>query len=482
MTVSIFGVLITVIGCILLFRASLTGMIAFVLICSLLGGAEAFGLGFLGGASVQPESLALVFLVLRAVVELVKAGPRLKPALEMNSAFIFFCLYSAVTAFILPKIFAGAIAVSPMRTIKLESYFDTFPLKLSSQNFTAAFYILGTMMSAIVATLAAPKAKSGEIIVRTSILVAWIHIGFGVLGVILTKVGADYLLDVFRNASYAQLDQSYEGLVRIDGIFPETSDYTAYAFVWLVFMTELWLRNVWVRSTGLCAAGLAAILIASTSASAYFSVSVYAAVLFLRSVTFPGSILPKKIVALGALGMGLLSLALLAAAAFPHFVTLIGDMLNHMTVEKMDSISGRQRAFWAMQGVNAFKATHGIGVGSGSFRSSSIATAILGSTGVVGAVSFAAYYASVLKPWRASTFVQTGSPELALGVAASWTACLGLLPAFIASPTPDPGALFGLFGGLALGWRALAMRNRAIDRRRAAVAVPAEPSVGQVSV
>jgi len=476
-----FGIAIALIGTYLLFRSSLLAMMAFVLFCSLLGGAEAFGLKFLGGASIQPQSFALVFLVLRAIMDFPSLNQHLRQSLIQNWAFVFFCVYSAVTAFILPKLFAGSMTVSPMRTITLESLYDVFPVRFSSQNVTTAFYIMSTLLASIIATIAAATPRSTRVIIGSAILVAWIHIGFGVLGILLAKIGRTELLDVFRDASYAQLDQSYEGLVRIDGIFPETSSYTAYAFVWFVFMSDLWLRDVAVRLTGLTAAALGAVLVFSTSGTAYFSLAAYALLLLARWTIFPGTLKVRKSLIVVAMAAAMVTLGLGMMVFIPKLAELLSDMVRHMTLDKMQSVSGEQRAFWALQGVNAFKVSHGLGIGSGSFRSSSILTAILGSTGVIGVVSFAAHYLLVLKPWRKSTFVPAARPEMSIGAAASWTACLGLLPAFISSPSPDPGILFGLFGGLALGWRASQAPSRALVRSGSARRQPEPKRFGEAT-
>jgi hypothetical protein len=128
-------------------------------------------------------------------------------------------------------------------------------------------------------------------------------------------------------------------------------------------------------------------------------------------------------------------------------------MILHMTVDKEDSDSGRQRLFWAMQGWKGFLVSGGLGIGAGSFRSSSLLMAILGSMGVVGIVTFAAYLWQVLQPLRYSTWTRSEDPALSIGGAASLTALLIVIPASIAAPSPDPGTNFAIFAGAALALR-----------------------------
>ena len=142
------------------------------------------------------------------------------------------------------------------------------------------------------------------------------------------------------------------------------------------------------------------------------------------------------------------------AVAVPRLLHTFTDMISHMTLDKADSVSGRQRRFWAEQGIEAFKVTWGLGVGAGSFRSSSLATAIMGSMGVVGLITFVVYVWTALKPLRGTTFGgRQASPEQALGASCGWALIAGLIPAIVASPSPDPGLLFGVMGGIAIALR-----------------------------
>ncbi len=81
-------------------------------------------------------------------------------------------------------------------------------------------------------------------------------------------------------------------------------------------------------------------------------------------------------------------LAVCAAIVFVLYAPLrdsASAVFNDMIWRKAESVSGRQRAFWAGQSVSAFLQSFGLGVGPGSFRSSSLLTAVLGATGVIGA-------------------------------------------------------------------------------------------------
>ncbi|HYV89203.1 MAG TPA: hypothetical protein VFA91_11550, partial [Candidatus Polarisedimenticolia bacterium] len=54
----------------------------------------------------------------------------------------------------------------------------------------------------------------------------------------------------------------------------------------------------------------------------------------------------------------------------------------------------------------------------------------------------------------ASTYSGVTGGVQAMGSAASWASVLMLMPAAVASPSPDPGAVWAMFTGLAIGLRA----------------------------
>ena len=456
-----FGLIAIAIATLLLFRATPLGLLRFMMCCTLFGGSAAFIMTALGNSSIMPAHLALVFMVGRILLPGSGAYNAVGPAIRSNVFLTFYALYGAATAFVLPRIFAGHIAVASLRPVTLQSAFDTFPLTFTNQNVTTAVYLLGTLMAAICATVVARRSDSAPKIVRTACLIAWVHVAFGLLGVALATVGLGQVLDVFRNGSYGQLEQNYNGIIRIAGVFPEASAYASYAFVWLVFTFECWMRDLQPRRTGPAAIALLAILVFSTSGAAYVSLAGYATLLALRFLVFRQNLKPTK--AVGILVAGILAVVTILALmlVLPRLADQLGDMFRHMTVDKADSVSGRQRAFWAMQGVEAFRVSFGLGIGAGSFRSSSLFLAILGSTGVIGVAAFLAHLMAVFKPLRASTYLTSADERQAAGSAASWTVLSLMIPASVSAASPDPGLTFAILGGLALGWR----RLRAPDPR-----------------
>lgn len=452
MTITWIGMVLLLVGLVLMARGGVLHMFVFMLATSPLGGAAAFILPALGGSSIPPTYVALGFLVARVLLGGRASIAQVGEALRDNTALVVFCLYGAVTAFILPRLFAGELYVTPMRATDLRNLFDTFALKFTSQNITAAVYLLGTLLGAVVASTIARRPAAGPFVLKAIVIVTWFNVALAVAALVLTAAKMGWVVDIFRNGSYAQLDQSYRGLIRITGVFPEASSYAGYTFIFLILLLEAWLRDLLPRWTGPAALAVGMTLVFSTSSSAYLSLGAYAVLLLARWLLFPQSLPAKKAVWLLGFGFLAVLLVLLIAVVLPGTLEQFVDMLQQMTLNKADSISGRQRRFWAEQGLSAFKISYGLGIGAGSFRSSSLITAIAGSMGMVGLSAFLLYLASVFKPFRASTYGRSVGDQ-AMGVCCGWAALVGLIPSMVSTPSPDPGLLFGVLSGLAITLR-----------------------------
>ncbi len=119
-----------------------------------------------------------------------------------------------------------------------------------------------------------------------------------------------------------------------------------------------------------------------------------------------------------------------------------------------------QRLYWAQQGWDLFRHSYGLGVGPGSFRSSSIFFAMLGSMGVIGILSFLSYLVAAFQPWRRSSWTESATPAENLGGALGSAALLSLIPAAVNSPTAVPGVTFVILASASLALRPLDLARR----------------------
>lgn len=448
MTPTIYGVIVLIIGGYLMTRP-IVWMLSFFIITTLFGGASAIDLPALGGSSVQPSLLVLVLLGVRIVLSKPMSLSGIGDSIWVNLMLVAYCVYGAITAFLLPKIFFHQIELVPMGA----AYLGPQPLAFSSQNITTAFYLIGTGFAAVAASLIAKDPRSPSIMVNTFIFVTWAHVATGIADLALTAVHMGDLLNIFRNGHYAQLTQVVMSVHRISGIMPEPSNYSAYGIVLLAIMSELWIRGVASRSAGPAALAMLVLLILTTSTTAYAGVGVYALTLIARILLVPAARRSRKALVVGGLlftsvfaGVGVMMLS-------PATAQKAIDIIKFATVAKASSESGEQRASWARAGFEAFASTHGFGVGVGSFRSSGLFAAILGSMGLTGGILFAVYLFQVIRPLQSSSYRVRVSSPLCFGAAASWAILMSVVSSALSSASPDPGALFGVIAGLAVVWR-----------------------------
>jgi hypothetical protein len=468
MTITFIGYFHLVAGGAIALRGSLRQAFLFLFVSALFSGSAALILPS-GGSSVPPIYFALLFVYLRIIAPRGGFMGSVPDAIRANRWLALFALYGVAMAYLGPRLFAGAIDVYPMRMVARDSLFDTLPLEPTSQNVTASIYMIGTLFLAVGAWIASRRDDAPATLVKAALWVSWGHIGFGLIALAARGTPFDAMLDLFRNSTYVQLDDTVGGIVRIRGIFPEASEFAGFGFAYFVVSAELWYRSIHTRATGAAALAMATILFFSTSSTAYAALAIYLAFFFVRPLLLPGLASSRKIATvlaiLGAFGV----LFAVVMAAVPEVADSMLKMLELMTVGKSSSDSGAQRLFWALQGRDAFLVSYGLGIGPGSFRSSSMIMAVIGSLGVIGIVTFLLYLAAVFQPWRMSSWCRAEDYRTSVGGAFASAAVLSLVPAALSSANPHPTPTFAILAGAAL-----ALRPGRLGRKRADEA-PAYP-------
>lgn len=450
----------------LLVLGSIEAMYVFVMLMTLMVGSSAIDLG---SNSILPSLVGLAFLIVRVLLPGAGQMPNFRQAVASNALLLAFTAYILIGALTLPVIFKNDLMLVPMRTVVKHSVTAAFPLQFTIQNLTTAAYTFGSFMMAVVSFIAARQPRIVRVVPITAVVIIAIHVFFGIYDAVLGRTALGALTAFFRNGSYAQLDQSFGGIVRIKGIAPEPSAYASYGAIWFVFASELWLRDIRPRATGIAAAIMGLVLVASTSSTAYVALAFYAGFLVCRFALMPSMLTARKTLSVGALALALIMFACFLMLLYPDLAGKLGRIFLSVTVEKGDSSSGQDRLFLAEQGPQAFLASYGLGVGAGSFRSSSLASAIVGSAGVFGVITYAFYILHVVKPLRRSTYATRTDPRVAIGAAASWVVVVQACTASASAPSSDPGANAMLFAGLALGLRSM---PRAVRRKPAPPVFP----------
>jgi hypothetical protein len=467
MQLTIIGAIQVLFGLVLFLAGSVEAMFAFLLATTLFSGSAAIVLGSLGsGSSIPPLHFALLFMTMRLLVPgsgQLRATVR---AVEANAWLLVFVAYGVVMAFAGPRLFAGQFAFAPLRaesgaryTSHLSFLLATRPFGPSPQNLTSSVYLIGTLVAATVAHVACKAPGGRATLVRTMAVVGIVHCLFGFLSVVGRGTAIDGALGFFRNGSYAQLTQDVEGISRMSGISTEPSVYAGFGAIWFVFLAECWLRRIEPWLTGAAALCLGVALLASTATTAYVALAAWFALLVMRSLFVPGALPADRALWLAVLGLGGVVVGAMVLLWQPQLVDRLTQFAQHMLVDKMSSESGIQRRFWAMQGYQAFVGTYGIGVGPGSFRSSSLITAVLGCVGVIGALALIAHVLIAFKPLRWSTYVPAADPDMAVAGACAWAMVMAIIVAGVNAPSCDPGSDFALLSGAALALRGRSPRG-----------------------
>lgn len=444
---TLFGLLTLALGAWLLRRNDALVITCWMLALGLFN-ASAAAIG--GGSSIPPARFFLFILLISVFLAVRNRASLIGEAVVANAPLLLFCAYGFLGAFILPKIFAFQMDVVPMRARQLRNIFDVYPLYFSMQNITTAIYLLGTGLTAVLAYIAARLSEDVTPVIKACIAIALVHAITGILGVVLAGTPWDSFVDFLRNGSYAQLRQQAGSIVRISGIAAEPSVFAAFGMVWLIFALELWLRNIQPRRTGFAALLLAAVLLASTSSTAYVAIAGYGLILAARFMMFPSYLCGNKVLIMIMAAAVAAVIAIAVLLFTPGFAKQASAILDAMLWNKSESTSGQQRQFWAMQGLDAFSVSMGLGIGPGSFRSSSLATAIIGSTGVIGIVTFVWYCGTLVLPRHRASDGAVDPTRTAVAAAATWAALAGLIPPLISGASPDPGMEFAALAGLAL--------------------------------
>lgn len=477
MEITIIGFVELALGIAILLFGGMRSTLALLLGSLLLGGSAALKLPSLGGSSIPPAQLALLFVYLRLLMPGGGYLWTIAESVRNNIWLVFFALFAIASSYIAPRIFAGTMDVFPMSYGDARNLFDTVPLEPTSQNVTAALYIVGSALAAIATYSICRFGQGYQTLVSAGIVMAWIHVTLGWAAIPARGMPADAIFEFFRNGQYAQMDNALGSFVRIRGTFPEAAAYTKLAFGLFVLNAELWYRSIRSRATGMAACALAATMFFSTSSTAYVGLSVYFVAWWLRLMLFPFDGAGRKLKAMLNLCGTLVVLAAVMLAVVPGLAQQTYDMLVHMTVAKSSSSSGQQRLFWALQGWEAFKHSYGLGVGPGSFRSSSSATAMLGSVGIIGTAAFLAYVYSFFQPWRRSSYMETDDLTHDLGGAFASAAVLSLITSIVSSPHVDPGMHFAIFAGAALAMRPRTLASYS-DEAASSAPVMTRPSSG----
>ncbi|MBP2488920.1 hypothetical protein ACU8LZ_17240 [Rhizobium leguminosarum] len=427
--------------------------IATLCVSTLLGAAAALQLPALGGSSIQPSHLLVLFLVAAALLRPAQTQAMLASVAYPGPGFWFaaYILFSVASSFFLPRIFAGATLVySSARDATGMMSTVAAPLSPGSSNLSQSVYLLGDLACFAVVSgltrLGYARFIALQLIVASIVCFALALID---IGTFLTD--QSYLLDVIRNANYTMhTAETISGFKRIVGPFPEASTYGAVALAYFSFTLMLWLERIQSRMAGLATLFIGPTIVLCTSTTAYiagiFVVCMFVLYCLKRLISGPAATphLTLLVITLFLIPCGIVALSLV-----PDAWDSIAGLVNTTLSDKLQSQSGEERTAWNTLALIAFVDTATFGAGLGTVRASSFIAALLSNVGLTGTLLFAAFLYSLV---RASGRHMSGDREIrAIGNAAVMASIAQVASAAISGSGTDLGLLFSTTAGLAAG-------------------------------
>src|SRR5437016_2985710 len=263
MTVEYVGVVALLIGLLSLYCQQ-TFVVYMFLCATLLGAAAAFVLTGLGGTNISPAHLLLCFLALRLLrtPEILQNSIRGLGLGRAGFWLLLTVIYGTVTAYALPRIFAGQTMIFAVRAQSSLS----IPLAPAMSNLTQSIYFIGDLACFFLIYGFAGTRSGHRVLGKAALTCAAVNLVFAALDIATYSTGTAELLSPIRNATYSMLnDSDIAGFKRIVGSFTEASSFGAMTLGYFAFTGKLWLLGVYPRISGVLALLSLLALIFSTS-------------------------------------------------------------------------------------------------------------------------------------------------------------------------------------------------------------------------
>ena len=445
---TIFGGLVVALGIWCQFAYPGTTIVAMFALM-IFGAAAAVNLPALGGASITPANLFLVFYLLRLIsmrggvsLLLAEFAPR-RPLFP----FLLLAVWTFGSAFLLPRLFDGSISVFSLSRAPSNDG-DLAPLHPTSGNLSQAVYAAGGFLAACATAAYARRPGSAAAILSGLVLVTTLHLVFAMLDLITSATHTGYILDVIHTAGYAFLtDDELGGLKRISGSFSEASSFAMFSLTLLAVNFTLFVADIRTRFTGPASLLLTGFVALATSSAGYVGLGVFYAA-FLAFALVDALVRRRKRAIAIAFGVicGTVLLASAVVLFAPGVASVAQTVFDDSLLKKAASDSAVERGTWNTQAWQIMFNTYGLGAGIGATRASNYALVLLSNLGLIGAALFAALLVRLTASRTAPHF--TGQDR-----AVVWAARIGMLtalvPNLLVGTVFDLGPLFYCLAGIA---------------------------------
>jgi hypothetical protein len=384
------------------------------------------------------------------------------------------CIYGAVTAFAMPRLFLNEILVVPYQRaidgVRLSEAFYTtlIPLAPTASNISQPGYLFASLAFFLVMLWTARAKGAGYL--SSAILAA---AGLNAILGLMDMLRLDQVLAFIRTADYAiAANWSILGADRLIGGFPEPSSFGSTSAVFAAYGLSIFLdRRDWIA--GLVGVANAVLAVLALSTTGWLGLGVAGLLLAGRTVWDALSGASGKRAGTILIIACPIALAAVAAIVLTPAGQYAMDMADRMIFSKGESASGLERGTWAREGYRVFQESFGFGAGLGSVRSNGLIPVILANIGWPGMVLSVAFLWLVF--WRPARFNRRASSDNRrrhILFRAAWASAMTALAMMATTAViVDPGILFFALSAISVSVRPSPQPAASRSRTRAYVVV-----------
>jgi hypothetical protein len=292
--------------------------------------------------------------------------------------------YALLSAWLLPDMFAGHVMVWPQRGDALGA--TTVPLEPTPGNVTQSLYLtLNVGFTVAVAVFMTRAAIPYRSIIAAYLLGGYIVVGLALWQFANRNAGVPFPDDLLHsNPGWAIVEQSFGSVPRIQGPFSEPAALAGYMSGIVLCCLWLSLRGYQVmRPNLLLSLALLTTLLSTSTTGIVMMVVGVPTVLGMASIGGDRGAIGRIGKTLGYLMLGGAIVILPIFVLKPSLMDAVATVVE-ATLNKGDSDSFTERTSADTTAIETLDQTYGLGVGWGSYRSSSLIPGLLANSGVFG--------------------------------------------------------------------------------------------------
>lgn len=295
--------------------------------------------------------------------------------------------YAVLSAMVLPDAFAGTIMVAPQKNDPLQPGF--VPLAFSVGNVTQPLYLA---MNVVVAIATALFLTRGSMPYRR-IMGAYLLGGYLVVGLAFWQLAARVAgvpfpdSVIYSNPGWTIVQQMMGSVPRLQGPFSEPAGLAFYlsglcfCCFWMIAHGHRMMHMRW-----LLALAILAMLLSTSTTGILTLVAGLPLILMFAAARGDREAIGRLGKTAALLLLGGLVMLILAFIMKPELLDAVNGVI-YDTMNKGDSVSYLERSGTDFAALDTMSTTYGLGVGWGSFRTSSLIPGLVANAGIFGIVS-----------------------------------------------------------------------------------------------